>query len=365
MAGIRGMSSKEFRLCPECGVPEGLGKLYAWNRDGTITGRDEPNRRLVILETDNLRDIFKDLQLSSPFPIDGLISEGKRRSALIRLQGASGGLGGKAKRLLGVNPFLRNLVEQGRLMGYGDIEILELKRRSSMAASVSQPYFLQFLMGDLSAAAQLALRSPVDMQLEPLGGRHFTFRAKASAPGMPREEMLRVPVTGRLQGCMEHRACERCGVPLGIARYQWDAEKGIVTDPLAARRVVLMETWEIDNIFRELVLALGVDIDETLLRSQAVYIKSSFFPDEVGISGEGYRKLFSLRGFGFLSEFRFGEGGMHMRVDNPALAPLMAGSIAAFYEMNTGHEGKVSWQVENKNSLVVDIERVSVPVNAF
>ena len=72
----------KYKTCSECGVPEAIGKYYVWNSDGTITAKDDLDRRMVIFETENLTRLFNYLTETTETPIDGIISEAKRKSTL-------------------------------------------------------------------------------------------------------------------------------------------------------------------------------------------------------------------------------------------------------------------------------------------
>jgi len=348
-----------YKTCNECGVPEAIGKHYVWNSDGTITAKDDPNRRMVIFETENLTMLFRHLEETTETPVDGIISEAKRKSTLPSTREMFSDFRVKMMQVLGMHPVCRKLAEQACVLGLGGIELIKAKRLRSTEIEASRPYSLPMSLGDFAASAQVSLRGPVKTEWEAVGERKYVYKATASHLERAPDEKIEMPIPSRLPGDVEFKPCSACGVPLEIARYQWDLEKGIITDPLNAYRVAFLQAWEIENVLRELQRALGENVIPLFVSAQRDFLMSTATKDQARMSSEGYKRLLALRGFGYLREFDQDSNKMRMRVDNPAFPSLLAGSFSAFYELITGDQGEVRWHIESENSLVIETERTS------
>ena len=349
----------KYKTCNECGVPEAIGKYYVWNPDGTITAKDDPDRRMVIFETENLTMLFRYLEETTEIPIDVIITEAKRKSTLPPTRQMSSDFRVQVMQVLGMHPVFRKFAEQGCVLGLGGIELGKITRLRRAEVEVSWPYSLPMSLGDFTASAQVSLRGPVKTEWEAVGERKYVFRATASHLEKVPDERIQKPVPPRLPGDMEFKSCSACEVPLEIARYQWDLEKGIITDPLNAHRVAFLQAWEIENVLRELERELGETVIQLFVSAQRDFLMSTVTKDQARMSSEGYKRLLALRGFGFLREFNLDSNMMRMRVDNPAFPSLLAGSFSAFYELITGDHGDVRWSLEGENSLLVETERTS------
>ncbi|MDY6796917.1 MAG: hypothetical protein SWK76_16790 [Actinomycetota bacterium] len=347
------------RPCSDCGVPEAIGRKYTWNVDGTITEKDSPERRVVILETDNLAMLFGIIGEEKQTSLDSIIVDAKRRSATHYMQSMFGELSVQAMQFLGMHPVFRYLSDRALVLGYGKIKIVKVKRLRSAEIKVSWPHFQPISLGDFAAASQVSLRGPVKIAWEPLEQNRYIYRAAASHLERSSDDKASIPVSPRLPGDIEYKMCDRCDVPLEIARYQWNMEKGIITDPLTAHRITICEVRDMESVLAGIERELGNDLSDLFVSAQRQFVKSSFSQEEMRMSQQGYRRLLSLRGLGYLRDFEFDSTRMYMRIDNPALPRILAGSVAAFYEMSTGDHGEVRWQVENENSLVVTVERTS------
>lgn len=349
----------KYKTCGECSVPEAIGKRYVWNTDGTITDKENPGRRMVIFETENLTTLFRHLEQTTQTPVNHIISEAKRKSTLPPTRKMFKRFPVQLMQFLGMHPIFRKFAERGRVLGLGRIELIKVKRLRSAELEVSWPYSLPMSLGDFAASAQVSLRGPVKTEWEAVGENRYIFKATASHREKAPDEIMETPFPPRLPGDIEFKLCSDCDVPLEIARYQWDLDRGIITDPLNAHRVAFMEAREIENVLRELERELGTGVIDLFVSAQRDFLISTFTRDQARMSSEGYKRLLALRGFGYLREFALDSNKMRMRVDNPAFPSLLAGSFSAFYELITGDHGEVRWSLEDENSLVVKTERTS------
>ncbi|MFW6113490.1 MAG: hypothetical protein ACOC78_01040, partial [Actinomycetota bacterium] len=293
------------KICTDCGVPEAVGRNYEWNTDGTITYKNHPERRVVILETENLRGLFDVLEKMIDKPLEPIITDIKRRSALYYLRSLFSEPRVKGMQFLGMHPVFRYLADRALVLGHGKLKLLKVKRLRSAEVKVSWPHSRLMSLGDFAAAAQVSLRGPVKTEWEPLEENRYIFKAGTSPLEKTADERLHVPLQPRIPGNLEYRMCSKCAVPLEINRYQWDVEKGIITDPLTSRRIAICEVWDMESLVRELERELGRDVTPLIVDAQRRFIESAFSQEEVRMSREGYRRLLSLRGLGFLRDFEF------------------------------------------------------------
>ena len=70
---------------------------------------------------------------------------------------------------------------------------------------------------------------------------------------------------------------------------------------------------------------------------------------------EGFRKEMALRGFGNLKEAELEEDSLFIRWENPCLHLILIGLAQGLFELASGREGDVAWELADDGDLTVKV----------
>ncbi len=81
----------ELKMCPECGVPELINSEYLWLNNGDIIDSRAQSSRMVVIETQNLDLLFRNIAQIIGSEIEHLIITTARRAYRVYLGALRGG----------------------------------------------------------------------------------------------------------------------------------------------------------------------------------------------------------------------------------------------------------------------------------
>ncbi len=349
----------DLKPCKVCGVPKKIGKDHVWNSDGTITQRKDRNHRMVFVDSDGIEGLFANIEKLIKIPIDKMIIESKKRATKDYISRLMRGSRGFLARLVGIDRIVRRVVEQGRVMGYGDIKVRVFNwKESYIECEIANPYSIRLFSGDLKGAIE-AIRKVAGTvtyeEIEP--GRFVVYNYVAPfAPEL--EERLKPGQVKRKQGDIRYQLCEVCGVPTELSGFRWDIEKGTIRHAETGTRMAIFGPVGIQVIFDELENELGEYIPDTIVKAQQMYTISNINMCWRGSSREELRRWLAVQGLGNLVSLEKTSVGFTAKIENPAMPLVIVGSAAGFYEAFTGKPVATEWSVAQDGDLTFEVMRV-------
>ena len=347
------MKMAGLKTCKTCGVPLRVGKGHVWNSDGTITQRRDPDHRMLFFDSDSLDSLFSNIEKLIGVPIEKIVIESKARATRTYISHMIRGAKGQIARIVGLERIVTRVVEQGKVMGYGDIKVLEFNwKENYMECEIGNPYSLALFCGDLRGANE-AIRIVVGtVTYEEIGPDRYLIK-NFEAPHAPElEDRLLPTAKPRKPGNIEFNRCPGCGAPLEISRFKWDLERGIITHDDTGMRMALFGPTGLEVIFEELERELGDTIPDAIVEAQRMHAERSMRPRWKVAQPQDIRNWLAIQGLGNLAELEpVGESGFTVRIENPALPLIIVGTAKGFYEFMTDRKGSVSWELTDDGDL--------------
>ncbi len=348
-----------LKPCKICGVPKKIGRDHVWNSDGTMTQRRDRNHRMLFMDSDAIEGLFANIEKLIGMPIDKMIIESKKRATKDYISKLLRGSKGFLARLVGIERVVRKVMEQGRVMGYGDINVRIFNWKDSyVECEITNPYSIRLFSGDLKGATE-AIRKVTGTvtyeEVEP--GRFVIYNYVAPFAPELEERLLPHPMK-RKPGDIKHELCKACDVPKDLAEFGWDIEKGIIRHQETGTRMAIFGPVGIQVIFDELENELGENIPDTIVKAQQMYTVSGVNMCWRGSSREELRRWLAVQGLGNLVSLERTSKGFSARIENPAVPAVIVGSAAGFYEAFTGKSVSADWKLSEDGDL--DFEVVTV-----
>lgn len=344
--------------CRSCGVPRGVTGNHEWLPNGTIVFTRNRAHRMVLLESDNLDGLFTNLEKMLERPIEEMIIEDKSRATRDFLQFLVKGRTGLITYLLSYFPARKLITDLCKVMGYGKVDLKEVsprfRRAERMTMRASDVYSLPLLCGDFKGSAELVERgtSSVDYLLESGGSYRVTaFRVSDEIPGPPTNPIAYSDKPGDI----EWERCPSCSVPMEVAKFGWDLNRGTITDPGSGRRLAIYGPAGLDMIFAGLEEQTGHPVDEVVIEAQKRHALTFLKPGEVTPDMSAIRRMMAVRGMGNLAEMEMSRSGVEFRIENPCLVPILIGVLEAAFEVATGREARATWEKTPEGDLLLQL----------
>lgn len=340
------------RTCKTCGVPLIFGKGHVWNPDGTITQRRDPDHRMALIDSNGVNALFANIEQLIGVPVEKMIIESKARATGAYISKLIRGAKGTLARVVGLERIIRRVVEQGRVMGYGDIKVREFNwKENYLYCEIGNPYSLPMFMGDLRGATEAVRKVLGTVTYEQIGPDRYLVK-NFQAPHAPElEDRLLPHPRPRKPGEVELKRCAGCGTPFEISSFRWDLEQGTITHPETGLRVALFGPYGLQAVFDELGDELGEAIPETIIEAQRLYVTSAPGSFWKSLRGDDFGYWLALFGLGNLISFEQEGNGVTARIENPALPLIILGTSLGLYEIIAGTRGNITWSITEDGDL--------------
>lgn len=346
--------ARQMKTCESCGVPVYFAKSHRWNPDGTITQTRDPDHRMIFFDSDSLGELFSNIEGLIGLPIEKMVIESKARATMAFISRLIRGPKGTLARIIGLDRIIRRVVEQGKVMGYGDIKVTVYNwKESYMNCEIGHPYSLPLFCGDLKGANEAIRKVQGTVTYEEIGPDRFLVK-NYQAPHAPELEARLYPnPPPRKPGNIAFETCPRCGMPVEISGFTWDLERGTIIHPETGLRMAMFGPTGLQAIFDELEAELGEDIPATIVEAQRMRTESrAGLPWEKG-DRDVFRKWLAIQGLGNLVSLEPEGAGFAARIENAALPLLITGTSAGLFEARTGRKADVRWELSGDGDLVI------------
>jgi hypothetical protein len=347
------------RLCLECGAPKRINKEHTWLSNGLIVESKNPDRRMLFFESDNIVELFGNIEEIVGHDIERIIIESQRRMTYDYVINMVSPLVRKMVRLVGIKLLARNLIDLTRLMGYGDAILDSVKFKEDaddhVAVIIRNPWFLQSFCGLLSGGMEAVTGLESDVSYEEVAPD--TYRITTYISSHPKDLADRLKERKRIpkEGHLELQRCTACGGPKDLDQFAWNTSEGTIEERSNHRRMVLVGPGEFEPVFDDLEQELGEHIPKVVIEAQRRFVAEGFYSRDDIRQEKDLIHHFALRGLGNLREIRLEKNRLRARLENPCMHLVVVGLFQGFYELIFGHPGDIAWEITPDGDLTVDV----------
>jgi hypothetical protein len=356
MEGSEGMSA---RLCRECGVPRRITKEHTWLSNGLIVERANPDRRMLFFESENIVDLFRNIEEMIGLDLERIIIESQRRSTYDYVVSLVPPLVRKIAARIGLKLLARNLLDLTRLMGYGDTSLTSLKHAGGaddhVAVTIRNPWFLRSFSGLLSGGLEALTGLESNVSYEEVAPDTYLITTHISSHPKELAERLQPRVYQHKAGNFELQRCSSCGGPKDLEAFAWNAAEGTIETKSNRKRMVLIGPEEFDPLFDELENELGDHIPRVVIEAQRRFVTEGFYSREDIRQESDLPRHFALRGLGNLREIELGKDRLSARLENPCMHLVVVGLFQGFYELIFDRQGEADWEINRGGDLIVEV----------
>jgi hypothetical protein len=347
--------------CKICGFCRQLSTFMNFNDNGTITERLQKDFRAVWIESDFIAEVFKRIENDLGVSVQHVIFEAQKASskAVINsnLKGifAAGRIG--YSKNIAINIFCNLAIWTG--MGYAEAVVYKPKKYGE--AILRNPFNREMMAANIVGAFEGLEKRPY---------RHTWVNKKGEELVLVRPDVSRSDVAERMiietpkakPGNRNFERCPGCGVPLGLSGLDWQEEKGVVMDMRLGVRMVFIDAYLPTLVFKELSREFGDLVYPTVVDAMKNFslkwLKVEFLDGAGGEQFENKDRLYAavlenvaLRGQGNPVNISSDDGTLTVTVENPFNEHILAGHLAAMYELGEGRRANVDWSYVDESTI--------------
>ncbi len=342
-----------MNTCSGCGIPQAFVQINRWLSNGDIVQATNQQARMAFVESENLDPVFRDIGRAIGMPIDHLVINIVARGTQLYMDSLIPEAVKELirSRAMDIESFSRGIMDLCHAIGYGKYEFLGYRYENDPQDYCRIRITRPFSILETSGAFAGVIASSV-------GGEHsVTF--EETAPGVYElttgwttyPEVLKERLTLQLYqprpGDIELERCEKCGVPLRLARMcSWDLENGVILNRATGLRMTVVGPGLMDTVFEALEWELGEEVPRLVVDAQRRHTREGFLPIDLTMRPEEVREEFALRGLGNLQEIRMEETGASLRLDNSCMNLIIVGILQGAFERTYGKDSTADWRLE-------------------
>ncbi|MBN2028600.1 MAG: hypothetical protein JW854_17750 [Actinobacteria bacterium] len=360
-----------MKSCKECGFPYWLSKLIRWNENGTITMAVNPDYRVVIIESDFLTHLFARVEERLGLPISHLVFEAQRNASVHTINSQldkfpySFGRWGPNRRIV-VHAFCRLSI----WLGQAYTKAISYKPGKGGEAIVRNPYNRELMAAIILGAFESLERRPFEHTWIKMDGEDvISIKPAAQRPEI--SERLELEYPELKPGNFYLPRCRSCGTPRELAYMRWNEDEGTIIDNRRNARMTFLDGYVPTSVFREMEKELGEEIYPLIIQAEKDYTHRRI--RDLGISGsemgvlprreresiyENALATLPLRGQGNPVDYHYSYDGLAVTVENPYNEHLLAGQMAALFEIAEGKNAEVEWSSPEPSSIVFNVRPI-------
>ena len=343
-----------YRHCKICGIPKRISRVHRWMTNGTIVNTRVPQIRQVFMEADFLPELRERISAGLGFPVNRIFYEAERNSVRITVEAF---LKAPFLRVAArVPPIRRAAVHYFNNLAWetGTANSKTVRYRSGRygLARMRNPFDLDLMAAVVVGAFEALERKPYRSYWKEENGTHL-LRVEAITEKPELSERLEVDFPPVKEGDFHLRSCPRCGLPLELGHMEWIKEEGLIIDRRRGIRMINLDGYTPYLVNRELLQELGETVIPIIIDAKREYTLKMLEDLGARRAVEQHRSeellqdllsLLPLYGWGLATELEYSHGGaMRVWIDNPFDEYLIAGRLAAFYEVAEGKRARVDW----------------------
>ena len=342
----------KYRRCKVCGIPRRIGRVHRWMTNGTIVNARVPRIRQVFMEADFMPELRRLISESLGFPVNRIFYEAERNSVRITVEAfLKAPLLRSAVHIPGLRRaavhYFNNLAWE---TGTANSKTVEYRAGKYGLARIHNPFDLD-LMAAVVVGAFEALEGKPFRSFWKKENSSYLLRVEA-APDKPElSSRLEVEYDPLKDGDFHLRSCPRCGLPLELSHLEWLEDEGTIVDRRRGIRMINLDGYTTRLVRRELVRELGEAVIPIIINAKRDYTLKML--EDLGAHYEADEErrremlqdmfsLLPLYGWGLATDLEYMPGSvLRVWVDNPFDEYLIAGRLAAFYEVAEGKRARV------------------------
>lgn len=371
------MAVKRYSLmrCRTCGFPRLVSLFVRWNDNGTITQLMQKNFRVVILHFGFIDNLFANIEARLGVSIEHIAFEAQRNASKAVFEAIY-------DRVPGSRPFVRKFnfakrlgVEQfnkvATITGQCFSETLEYFPYEKGKARIKNPFNLNLMAANVVGAFEILEGLPYTHSWTEEGKDSYIISIEREREKPEISERMSVEFQEILPGNRKFERCPRCKAPSALTYLKWLENEGVILDTRTGARVVILDGYMVNTVFREMSKELGAEVDQLLVDAQREWtlehVEQLGLTKGVGLEEAGkletsyraYIDTMPLYGQGNPVSFEMGDSGIRVVVENPYEPYILAGTLQGLYEALQKRESRVDWEKLRPGAIAYTVEPVS------
>jgi hypothetical protein len=314
---------------------------------------------MVFIERETLVETFKGIEEIIGIPIEHIIIESQRRSTFDSVDHMLPAVVKAIVRWAGTRLIARDIADLGKLNGMGDIKLVSLRRKKGKAdyltLLIREPYSLPHFCGNFAGAMEAVDRREVAVNYKEISREEYEVTANISSHPLELQERLQRKTYSYKEGRIPLEECPVCKGPMVLSQYIWHFDRGVIEGRTSRRRMVMIGPASQEAIIEELEKELGDSIPQTVVEAQRRFARTGFYSMDEISSTQDFCLHLAKRGMGNLKEIEWDESRLFVRLENPCLHPVIAGFIQGLFELASGSEAEMEWELAEDGDLMVKV----------
>jgi hypothetical protein len=352
--------------CGKCGFSLVLSRVIRFNKNGTITLFLARDFRVSMIEADFFGEVFERIEQELGLPIMHIVYETQRNASYESIdRNIWGPLNAGRWFAPGKRVAVNILCRIAAWTGQGYAKTVVYKPGWLGEAIVRNPFNQEMMAAVVVGAFEAVELRPFSHTWYKMGDDDvISVRPEPSRPEIAERLTFTTPPAKR--GNRRYPRCPLCRMPADL-NLSWDGDQGIIMDTRRGVRMVFLDAYTPKVVFREMAAELGEEIYPIIIDAQRAFslrhLNQEFLAGgEVG--GVADKSSFylavldtlALRGQGNPVDFNSSDGRMSVVIENPFEEHLLAGTLAAMYELGEGRQADVAWKELDPSTLEFTLE---------
>lgn len=348
------------RQCSVCGVPWLMSLAMKWRRNGIITMSMNKDMRGVVVRQNQVTNLVQRINEKLGISIEHIVFEAQRNAAKLTFDNLFDLVPG-TRLAIKSNYMKRAVVEYfnatAAAFGQAHSDTLVYEPGKRGVGRIQNPFYMPMFEAYVVGSFESLEGFPFDYECVETGPDTYeltTFHASGARPEVAERMQLEVPHP--LPGCIKIEKCPRCRAPKALAHWDFDMEKGTITDRRTGARVFILDGFGFNAVFRELIAELGEDVEEVLVDVQREWTvehlgqlglaasDKALTGDELGEAYRDYLADLPLDGMGNPVSFEMVGGNIEVTIENPYNVFILAGTLQGLYEALEKTKSEVRWE---------------------
>ena len=245
----------ELKMCPECGVPELINSEYLWLNNGDIIDSRAQSSRMVVIETQNLDLLFRNIAQIIGSEIEHLVITAGRRACRIFLLPFVPGETREKIRNKEIDYELIDAMfrDVARVNGIGDYRPVDKRyeqdEKDYCTVSIGEPHCLPMAVSAHVGAIECLTEVDQGYRYEEVSSDLYNITAFPSPHQEELSSRMWVKPFEHRDGDIEFERCGTCGGPKILSVYQWHADRGIIVNNTTGRRISIQGEAQLSPVF--------------------------------------------------------------------------------------------------------------------
>lgn len=168
---------------------------------------------------------------------------------------------------------------------------------------------------------------------EQLGDEEFKSTIRLGEHLVELKGRLREKEYAEKPGHIGLQRCLVCGVPLEVAEYRWDLQKGIIRHPDSGERMCFHSPNGYEAIFDDLEGELGEDIAGIVTEAWRTCTRDKPRRTESLRDFDSLRRRMAVQGLGNLVAYKVEDESMSMTIESSCLPRMIVGFAQGLFEL--------------------------------